>query len=119
MPRAWRLRTRPEGEIKDTDLEMCDEPKPAAEEGQLVVKNMYIRCGPSLFVFLLDLESMCILTLKPGSVDPTHRVWMSDKAQYMPKVELGEVMRAATVGVVEESKSPGFPVGCHVVGFGG
>ena len=55
MPRAWRLRTRPEGEIKDTDLEMCDEPKPAAEEGQLVVKNMYIRCGPSLFAFLLDL----------------------------------------------------------------
>lgn len=95
MPRVWRLRSRPEGSIKDTDLEMCDEPKPAPEDGQLVVKNMFI------------------------SIDPTHRIWMSDKAQYMPKVELGEVMRATTVGVVEESKNADFPVGCHVVGIGG
>jgi len=44
---------------------------------------------------------------------------MSDIPQYMPKVELGEVMRASTVGVVEERKDPNFAVGCHVFGFGG
>lgn len=37
----------------------------------------------------------------------------------MPKVELGEVMRAGTVGVVEASKNSAFPVGTHVYGFGG
>ena len=42
--RAWRLRTRPEGSIKDTDLELCTEPKPSAEDGQLLVKNVFIRC---------------------------------------------------------------------------
>mmetsp|Transcript_42584 Transcript_42584/g.62662 ORF Transcript_42584/g.62662 Transcript_42584/m.62662 type:complete len:335 (+) Transcript_42584:173-1177(+) len=95
MPRCWRLRSRPEGSIKDTDLEMCEEPKPTPEDGQLLVKNLFI------------------------SIDPTHRIWMSDIPQYMPKVELGEVMRASTVGVVEESKDPNFAVGCHVFGFGG
>jgi NADPH-dependent curcumin reductase len=53
------------------------------------------------------------------SIDPTHRIWMSDKAQYMDCVKIGEVMRAVTVGVVEESKNADFPVGCHVLGFGG
>ena len=43
--RAWRLRTRPEGSIKDTDLELCTETKPSAEDGQLLVKNVFIRFG--------------------------------------------------------------------------
>ncbi len=54
-----------------------------------------------------------------ASIDPTHRIWMSDKAQYMPAVALGDVMRAATVGVVITSNDPAFAVGQHVVGFGG
>lgn len=81
--------------LKDTDLELCTEPKPSPVDGQMLVKNMFI------------------------SIDPTHRIWMSEKAQYMDNVKLGEVMRAATVGVVEESKCADFPVGCHVYGFGG
>jgi NADPH-dependent curcumin reductase CurA len=51
------------------------------------------------------------------SIDLTHRIWMSDKAQCMDCVKIGEVM--ATVGVVEESKNADFPVGCHVFSFGG
>jgi NADPH-dependent curcumin reductase CurA len=41
--RCWRLRCRPEGPIKDSDLELCTEPKPAPADGQLLVKNMFIR----------------------------------------------------------------------------
>ena len=41
--RAWRLRSRPEGAIKDSDLELCTEPKPAPADGQILVKNMFIR----------------------------------------------------------------------------
>ena len=37
----------------------------------------------------------------------------------MPCVELGDVMRATTVGVVESSDDPKWPVGSHVLGFGG
>lgn len=93
--RVWRLRSRPVGEIADTDLELVHESVPAIGEGQMLVKNLYI------------------------SMDPTHRIWMSDKAQYMPKVELDDVMRAATVGVVEVSHNLDYPVGMKVVGFGG
>jgi len=93
--RVWRLRSRPVGSIADTDLELVHEPVPTITEGQMLVKNTYI------------------------SLDPTHRIWMSDKAQYMPKVEIGEVMRAATVGVVEASNHDDYPVGTKVVGFGG
>jgi hypothetical protein len=93
--RSWRLRSRPVGAIKDTDLELCTEDKPAIADGQVLVRNEYI------------------------SIDPTQRIWMSDKAQFMDPVNLGDVMRAATVGVIEESKSADFPVGAHVVGFGG
>jgi len=93
--RVYRLRSRPVGAIADSDLELCNEEIPTAGEGQLLVKNIFV------------------------SIDPTHRIWMSDKAQYMPPVDLNDVMRAATVGVVEVSNSADFPVGCHVMGFGG
>lgn len=64
--------------------------------GQLLMKNVYL------------------------SIDPTHRIWMSDKPQYMPPVELGEVMRSATIAVVEESDDPvSYPVGDYFVCFGG
>ena len=37
----------------------------------------------------------------------------------MDPVALGDVMRAVTVGVVEASNAPEWPVGTHVLGFGG
>lgn len=64
--RVWRLRSRPVGSIKDTDLELCVEDKPTIGADQLLVKNLFI------------------------SIDPTHRIWMSDRSQYMPPVGLGE-----------------------------
>lgn len=44
---------------------------------------------------------------------------MSDRPQYMDPVALNDVMRAATVGVVEASNNSDWPVGSHVLGFGG
>jgi NADPH-dependent curcumin reductase CurA len=76
-------------------LELSVESIPTIGEGQLLVKNLYI------------------------SIDPTHRIWMTDCKQYMPKVELGEVMRAGTIGIIEASNDPTFAVGSHVYGFGG
>jgi NADPH-dependent curcumin reductase CurA len=93
---CWRLRSRPVGEISDKDLELCVEDMPVASaSGEMLIKNLFV------------------------SIDPTHRIWMSDRAQYMPPVALGEVMRAATVGVVVNSNDAAFAPGQHVVGFGG
>lgn len=94
--RCLRLRFTPQGKIAKTDLELCTEPLPTIEDGQVLVKNL-----------------LC-------SIDPTHRIWMNGKkAQYMDPVKFGEVMRAATNGVIVESKNADWAVGKKVNGFGG
>ena len=58
------LVSRPVGDIKDTDLKTVEEPMLEPKAGEALVQNIYI------------------------SMDPTHRIWMSDQAQYMPCVGL-------------------------------
>ncbi len=88
----WRLAARPSGDLKDTDLTWHEEPVPELKDGELRVRNVYL------------------------SVDPTNRIWMTDVEQYMPPVQIGEVMRGAAIGVVEESKNPEFSEGDVVQG---
>jgi hypothetical protein len=52
------------------------------------------------------------------SIDPTHRIWMSEKPGYMPNVDLGDIMRCITLAVVEKSENADYPVGTHAVCFG-
>jgi hypothetical protein len=51
------------------------------------------------------------------SLDPAMRGWMNDRRSYIRPVGIGEVMRAAGVGRVEESQHPGFAPGDYVSGF--
>ncbi len=51
------------------------------------------------------------------SIDPAMRGWMTATRSYIPAVEIGAVMRAAGVGVVEESRHPGFAKGDLAVGL--
>ncbi len=80
--RQFRLASRPVGDIKESDFEYREEPIPSPKEGEVLVRTIYL------------------------SLDPTNRIWMSDMEQYMPPVEMGEVMRGGSIGVVEESKNP-------------
>lgn len=94
--RQWRLARRPEGNFKNSDLEFSEEPVRGLDDGEVLVRNIYL------------------------SLDPTNRIWMSDVDQYMPPVEIGEVMRGGTLGVVEESKFEGLAPGDVVLpGLGG
>lgn len=94
--RQWILRRRPTGEIGPEDLELVSTQTPALNEGEVLVRNIYL------------------------SLDPTNRIWMSDQDQYLPPVEIGEVMRGGVIGVVEESRSANLPVGTIVnPGLGG
>jgi hypothetical protein len=93
MNRQWRLRHRPVGDVKQGDLQLVTEPVPALGPNQFLVRNIYL------------------------SLDPTNRIWMSDMDQYMPPVEVGDVMRGGTLGVVEASNNPGFKVGDIVQPF--
>ncbi len=93
--RQWILRHRPQGDIKPGDLELVEQPLPVPGPGQILVRNVYL------------------------SLDPTNRIWMSDMEQYMPPVQLGEVMRGGTIGVVEQSNNDGFKPGDIVGTFNG
>lgn len=93
--RVWRLRHRPVGEIKDTDLELLTEAIPELTDGQLLIHVDYL------------------------SLDPTNRVWMSDVPQYMPPVALNEIMRGIITGIVVDSRNPDFKTGDRVAGLGG
>jgi hypothetical protein len=91
--RQFRLAARPVGDIKESDFEYREEPIPSPKEGEVLVRAIYL------------------------SLDPTNRIWMSDVEQYMPPVEIGEVMRGGIIGVVEESKNPSFKQGDLVSGM--
>ncbi len=93
--RQWRLKARPSGRLKESDFEWREEPVPPVAVGQVLVRTLYL------------------------SLDPTHRIWASDMDQYMPPVELGEVMRAAAIAEVVESKAPSLDAGDLVAGFMG
>lgn len=91
--RQLRLASRPVGNIKESDFEYREEPIPSPKEGEVLVRSIYL------------------------SLDPTNRIWMSDMEQYMPPVEIGEVMRGSVIGVVEESKNQNFTQGSLVSGL--
>lgn len=93
---GWVLKHRPDGEPASTDLELVESLIAPLADEQLMVRNVYL------------------------SIDPTNRVWMSNREQYLPPVGIGEVMRGVTVGVVERSTSTRFQPGDAVLlGQGG
>ena len=93
--RQWRLAARPKGLPKATDWDLRTEAIPEPEEGQFLVRVLYI------------------------SLDPAMRGWMNEGRSYVPPVGIGEVMRAGGVGRVIASRHPEFSVGDHVSGIFG
>ncbi len=93
--RQWVLKRRPVGNIKNGDLELVETPLPVPGPGEVLIRTLYL------------------------SLDPTNRIWMSDMEQYMPPVQLGDVMRGGTIGVVEQSNNPDYKPGDIVNGIAG
>jgi NADPH-dependent curcumin reductase len=87
-----RLAARPSGLPQSSDWELTEEPIPTPGPGQLVAAISHV------------------------SLDPAMRGWMNAGASYIEPVEIGDVMRAATVARVLASEHPGFEPGDHVYG---
>ena len=85
--RVWKLRKRPVGDVSEGDLELVEEPVAALGEGEVLLRTVYL------------------------SIDPTNRIWMSDRDQYMPPVEIGDPMRGGGISIVEESRFDGLERG--------
>jgi len=93
--RQWRLAARPVGKIRESDFELVEVPVPEPGDGQFVVAVTHI------------------------SLDPAMRGWMNAGRSYIPPVEIGEVMRALTLGRVIDSRNDQFAVGDLVQGVFG
>jgi NADPH-dependent curcumin reductase CurA len=90
--RQWLLESRPEGMFNERNFKWTEAPIPPLKDGELLLRNLWLSC------------------------DPTQIGWMKMDT-YVPKVPLGEVMRALGVGQVVETRDPGFKVGELVSGI--
>jgi len=90
-----RLAARPSGLPKRSDWRFTEEPVREPNEGEVLVKVLYL------------------------SLDPAMRGWMNDAKSYIPPVAIGEVMRAGGAGRVIASRHAKFSVGDFVSGTTG
>src|ERR1700688_469618 len=92
--RHLRLQSRPKGLVAPGDLQLSESPVPELRDGQALAKVKYL------------------------SIDPTMRVWMAADS-YLPAVVIGDVMRAAGLAEVIESRHAQFKKGDKIVGLTG
>jgi len=89
------LKSRPTGEPKPSDFEIVDSPVPKPQDGELLVRTIWL------------------------SLDPYMRGRMNDVKSYAASVELGQPMVGGTVGEVVESRDAAFAPGDFVLAYGG
>ncbi|WP_036465163.1 NADP-dependent oxidoreductase [Mycolicibacterium iranicum] len=81
------LRRRPDGLVAPDDTELVTVPAPEPGEGEALVRTTYV------------------------GLDAAVRTWLDDQPSYLPPVQLGEVIRAAGIGEVIESRCAAYSVG--------
>lgn len=81
------LRRRPEGLVQPGDTELVPSSAPEPADGEALVRTTYV------------------------GIDAAVRTWLNDQPGYLPPVQLGEVIRAAGIGEVVESRCDAYAVG--------
>jgi NADPH-dependent curcumin reductase CurA len=87
LNRQWVLAKRPDGPIGSENFDYVEAEMPEPNDDEVLIRNLYV------------------------SFDPTQRNMMIDQPGYLPPVELGAPMRAATVGQVVSSRNAEFAEG--------
>ena len=91
---VW-LRARPNGIPQAEDFGIRSAAIPPIAAGQLLIRNEFL------------------------SADPAMRGWIADQSNYWPRIEVGDTMRAFSVGTVMESLHADYRVGDKVMGIFG
>src|SRR6266403_4043835 len=89
------LKSRPNGIPRPEDFALREAPIPSIGQGKFLIRNQFL------------------------SADPAMRGWIADKSTYWPRIEIGDTMRAFSVGEVIESRNPGYGIGDKVMGIFG
>src|SRR6516225_8269632 len=87
LNRQILLRRRPTGLVQPGDTELVTTAAPELAEGEALLRTTYV------------------------GLDAAARTWLDDQPGYLPPVQLGEVIRAAGIGEVVESRCEAFTVG--------
>ncbi|WP_026987350.1 NADP-dependent oxidoreductase [Fodinicurvata fenggangensis] len=93
--REIHLKSRPEGLPSRENFELVERPLAAPQEGQILVRNLWM------------------------SVDPYMRGRMNDRKSYIPPFQLGEALEGGAIGRVTESRDERFQSGDLVSHFAG
>ena len=91
--RQFRLAQRPTERVDADTFAFKTLPAPEPDDGEALVRTLYL------------------------SLDPTNRIWITDIEQYMPPVQIGEVMRGYGIGQVVASNNSQLAVGDLVNGM--
>jgi NADPH-dependent curcumin reductase CurA len=89
------LRRRPTGLLQPGDTELVTAQAPEPAEGEALVRTTYV------------------------GIDAAARTWLDDQPGYLPPVQLGEVIRAASIGEVVASRCSAYAVGDVVTTLSG
>ncbi|KAA1249404.1 NADP-dependent oxidoreductase [Mycobacterium simiae] len=81
------LRRRPTGLVQPADTELVSAQAPNLAAGEALLRTTYV------------------------GIDAAARTWLDDQPGYLPPVRLGEVIRAAGIGEVVESRCDAYAVG--------
>jgi NADPH-dependent curcumin reductase CurA len=96
MNKQILLAKRPVGIVQEDDFQFREAAIPEIKDGEVLIQHHYI------------------------SLDPAMRGWMNSARSYIEPVQIGEVMRAGTIGEVIEAKNhPNFKKGDVLSGWGG
>lgn len=96
MNKQLKLVKRPVGMPSEDTWSLENNSLPELKDGEVLIQNHYI------------------------SLDPAMRGWMNDTKSYIPPVQIGEVMRAGTIGkVIKINNHPTYKVGDVLTGWGG
>jgi NADPH-dependent curcumin reductase CurA len=87
LNRQILLRRRPTGLVGPDDTELVSVPAPALADGEALLRTTYV------------------------GMDAAARTWLDGQPGYLPPVELGDVIRAAGIGEVVESRCDAYAVG--------
>jgi NADPH-dependent curcumin reductase len=91
--RQYILKSRPTGPLDHDLFELRTQPLREPEPGEVLVRTLYL------------------------SIDPTIRLWLSERPQYMPPIQVGGVVRSGGLGLVVQSRNPSFKPGDLIGGL--
>lgn len=87
---SWIIKHYAIGELTGSELELVDRSIPELEAGQVLIKTMLL------------------------SLDPSNRLWLSEQPDYLPQLQIGDVMRGLVVGCVAQSNHVKFKQGDYL-----